>query len=238
MNTDLAQFAAAAQPCPLYPDKDRYATAEAAEKAAAPRAILFGYRRQRSYLCGACDWFHITTKPPRVVAVPTGPDGRPLDHDALVAWFNARPRDVQQYLVVKDAERLLAPELAAALRDPRCVPTWLHVLKRLRAAASAATTGPTGARRTARARLTLLTALHSEARQLLPAPPTTPSKPSPITVRRYAADALARRQAAEARDSAVDLLIGRHPAEFAGLLDHTRLERGLPPEDENSTAAA
>ncbi|MFI8085960.1 hypothetical protein ACIF6L_34860 [Kitasatospora sp. NPDC086009] len=225
--------------CPVHPEKNRYATAEAAESAAAPRAILLGYGRQRPYLCGACDWWHISTKPPRVVHCPVGPDGGPLDRDGLVAWINDRPREVLHHLVLKDLEHLLAPELTAALRDPRCNAAWLHTIKQLRTAAAVAVNGPLGSRRAARARLALLTAARSEARALTPARPVAPApgKAGPGTVRDYAAAALARRRAAEARAAAVDLLIGRHPEEWAQLLDHTRWEHRLPPVDENGAAA-
>ncbi|MFJ2780238.1 hypothetical protein [Kitasatospora sp. NPDC087315] len=235
MNTPIT----AAEPCPLHPEKNRYATAETAEKAATPRAILLGYRRQRPYLCGACDWWHISTKPPRAISAPTGPDGRPYDHEALVRWFNECPRDIQQHLVLKDVEQLLVPELAAALRDPACVPAWLHILKQQRTAAATAAAGPIGGRRAARARLALLTAKQAEARTLLSIQPTAPpaGKAGPGTVRDYAAAALRRRRAAEAHAAAVELLIGRHPAEFAQLLDHARLQHSLPPVDDNATAA-
>ncbi|WP_329492439.1 hypothetical protein OG618_37330 (plasmid) [Kitasatospora sp. NBC_01246] len=230
---------APAKPCPIHPDKDRYATAEAAAAATTSRAILLGYRRQRPYYCQSCDWFHISTHPPRTVASPTHPDGRPLDHDEIVRWFTTRTPDVQRHLVLKDLEELLAPELAAALRTPAAAAYWLHVLKPLVAVQAAAANGPAAGRREARARLALLRARRLEARALVESarPTSDPGKPAPTTVRDYAAAALARRRASEAQAEAVTLLINRHPDEWGHVLDHARRERGLPPVGESESAA-
>ncbi|MER7707196.1 hypothetical protein ABTX81_30385 [Kitasatospora sp. NPDC097605] len=226
--------------CPVHPEKLRYATAEAATAAVTLRSLVRGYRRQRPYYCHPCGWFHVSTKPPRTVAAPTGDDGHALQDDVLARWFTTRTPDVQRHLVLKDLENLLAPELAAVLRHPEVVPAWLHVLKPLISAASLAADGPLVGRRAARARLALLQERRDEARALLPKPPTgagTPAGRNPTTVRDYAAAALRRRQADEARAAAIALLIGRHPADWAQLLDHERRQRRLPPADDSGTAA-
>lgn len=226
--------------CPVHPDKLRYATAEAAETASTLRALIRGYRRQRAYYCHPCGWFHISTKPLRTVAAPTGDNGQALQDQALADWFTTRTPDVQRHLVLKDLENLLAPELAAALRTATAAPAWLHALKPLITAAAVAADGPLVGRRAARARLALLQDRRAEARALLPQQPTgaaTPAGRTPTTVRDYAAAALRRRRADQARAAAVGRLIDRHPADWAQLLDHERRVHNLPPADDSGTAA-